>query len=500
MIQRVNHNRLGRRVSRQGVAYIFALAMLALCTSLAVVIASSTNMNIARSANMQKAFDAQMTAESGLAFMLQAVSQTSVSRDTDYDTLMGNLATELGELLDDTPNLNSQQVSGDETTVTIPTITVDNGEFSCVLTRLSPDADDNQQCRITVTGTANGLSRTMSIDMLLKAVPPAVFDFGIATKGTIEMSGNAKIRSLTDAEDANLFSAAAASTVVSANGNPELDGDIYVSTDNIAAINLTGNVEVGGENDLDEILANHVHLDQSTPDFPELDLTPFAALATTEISKSTKTNNKTFSNVRVLANANPTFNGNTTLNGIIYIEAPNTVKFNGNLVINGFIVTADGSDLSISGNQLTFNGNLSVNGVDSLPDTAEFTAVKEYKGTAILAPGFALKFSGNNSGIDGMIAADQLTFTGNSTLGGELTGIILGLKNLPMVLRGNTEITINREDDYALPAGFKYTAQFSVTRNTYSESNGQRAGQTARERGSNIFMRTVLRPAVTRRY
>ncbi|MBT3199050.1 MAG: hypothetical protein HN350_03950 [Phycisphaerales bacterium] len=454
-------------------AYVFALAMLALCTSLTVALASGINMNIARSENMQKVLNAQLTAESGLAFMLQAVSQTGVSRDTDYDTLMSNLATELGELLDDTPNLNSQTVSGDETTVTIPAIAIGSGAFSCVLTRLSPDSDDNQQCRITVTGTADGLSRTLSIDMRLKLVPPGAFDYGVATKGTIAMSGNAKIRSLTDAEDANIFSAAAASTVVSANGNPELDGDIYACTDNIAAINLTGNVEVGGENDLDEILAHHVHLEEPAPDFPELDLTPFAALATTEISKSTKTNNKTFSNVRVLANANPTFNGNTTLNGIVYVEAPNKIKFNGNLVINGFIVTADGSDLSISGNELTFNGNLSVNGVESLPDTAEFAAVKEYKGTAILAPGFALKFSGNNSGIDGMIAADQLTFTGNSTLGGELTGIILGLKNLPMVLRGNTEITINRDDDDYLPAGFKYTSKFNVTRNTYSESNGQ---------------------------
>jgi hypothetical protein len=207
------------------------------------------------------------------------------------------------------------------------------------------------------------------------------------------------------------------------------------------------------------------------PDFPELDLTPFPGLTTNVVDGSTQTSgNKTFENIHVLPGANPTFNGNITINGIIYIEAPNKVKFNGNLVINGFVVTSDGGDLPLSGNQLTFNGNVSVPGVDALPDTEEFEDVKEHEGTAILAPGFGVTFSGNNSGINGMIAADQLTFRGNSSLGGELTGTILGLADLPMSLRGNTTITINREDAVDLPTGFKYPSTFEVISGSYAET------------------------------
>jgi hypothetical protein len=453
-------------------AYILSLVVLALCTSLAVTMAASNTLNLARAENMETSFSAQVAAESGLAFMLQSVAAAKLPEDTDYDTLMSNLAGALGEVMNDTENLGQSVVSSSESTVTIPTITFDNAAFDCVVSRLGPDSEGYQQVRVSVVGTSGSMSRKVSLDMQLKAVPPGAFAYGIATKGTISMSGNAKLRSMGSADDANVFSAAFATTVISANGNPELDGDLYLCTDNIAAVALTGNVEIGGETDIDEILISHTHLGQDEPEFPELDLSPFPALAVNVLSKKVS-NNKTLNNVYVPANLNPMFNGNTTINGIVYIEAPNKVKFNGNLVLNGFVITEDGSDLPISGNEITFNGNLSVPGISALPDTAEFAAVKAYEGTAILAPGFGLKFSGNNSGINGMIAADQLTFTGNSTVGGELTGTILGLKDLPMTLSGNTEITINRQDDDSIPAGFKCSAKLNIVPNSYAEYAGQ---------------------------
>ncbi|MCP4377526.1 MAG: hypothetical protein GY794_15285, partial [bacterium] len=225
------------------------------------------------------------------------------------------------------------------------------------------------------------------------------------------------------------------------------------------------------ETDTDEILASHTHLSQTEPDFPEFDLSPFPGLTTDVVDSSTRTSgNVTFNNIHILPNTNPTFNGNVVLNGIVYIEAPNNVKFNGNLVINGFVVTSDGGSLPLSGNQITFNGNVSVPGVDALADTEEFAAVKEMKGTSILAPGFGVTFKGNNGEINGLVAADQLTFQGNTSLGGNLTGMILGLADYPMELKGNTKITINRPDDGIVPAGFKYTTSFGVVTNSYAES------------------------------
>jgi len=456
---------------RHGVAYILSLVILALCTSLAVTLASGSNLNLARSENMRRDFSAQVSAESGLAFMLQTISDASISGNTTYETLTSDIADALGGVMNDTPNLGGSAISCTESTVTVPTITAGDLAFACTITRLSPDGNNNQRCRVSVTGASDGISRTVSLDMKLTMIPPGAMAYGIATKGTVSMSGNAKIRAMGSSDDASLFSSAFASTVISANGNPELDGDLFLCTDNPAAVSLSGNVEIGGEDDIDDILAEHTHFGQDEPEFPEFDLSPFPALATTVLTGRNHSN-KILNNVYVPANLNPNFNGNMIINGIVYVEAPNKIKFNGNLVLNGFVVTEDGSDLPISGNQLTFNGNLFVRGVDVLPDTEEFAAVKEMRGTAVLAPGFSLKFSGNNCGINGIIAGDQLEFTGNSSLGGQLTGSILGLKDLPMTLRGNTEITINRLDDDIKPAGLRYVSKLSVVPNSYAE-NGQ---------------------------
>ena len=71
-------------------------------------------------------------------------------------TLMTDLTTALGKVLNETPNLGDSVVSGTETTVTIPPITVADSVFSCELTRLEPDASGNLQCRISATGTSDG--------------------------------------------------------------------------------------------------------------------------------------------------------------------------------------------------------------------------------------------------------------------------------------------------------------------------------------------------------
>ncbi|MBL7218998.1 MAG: hypothetical protein ISS69_02700 [Phycisphaerae bacterium] len=460
-----------RRRLRRGVVYVLALVVLALCTTLAVAMASGTTVNLARSNNMQKALNAQLAAEGGLQFMLQSLSNVSLPKETTYETLTGNLAAKLGELMNDTPNLGAMTVSNTDSAVTIPGIALEGAVFSCILTRMDPDTEGRQRCRLAVTGSAGGMSRSVSVDLYLKPASPAIFDHGIASRGSINISGNAKILSMSDASDASVFSAADDATVIGLSGNSKLAGDLYACTDDPFAIVLSGNSEVGGETDDDVIRADHMHLDQDDPEFPELDLTPFPGLTTNVVDGSTPIGgNRTFENIHVLPNVNPTFNGNITINGIIYIEAPNNVKFNGNLVINGFIVTSDGGELPISGNQLTFCGNVSVPGVAALPDTAEFSAVKELTGTAILAPGFGVTFKGNNSGINGLIAADQLTFRGNTSLGGELTGMILGLADLPMSLRGNTKITINREDGDYTPIGFKYVSSFDVIGNSYAET------------------------------
>ena len=89
-----NPTRFKRR-RRKGIAYILSLVLLALCTSLAVAMSAGTNLNLSRSDNMQKAFSAQIAAEGGLEFVLHCLGDADLPKDTDYDTLISNLASAL---------------------------------------------------------------------------------------------------------------------------------------------------------------------------------------------------------------------------------------------------------------------------------------------------------------------------------------------------------------------------------------------------------------------
>ncbi|MCP4379365.1 MAG: hypothetical protein GY794_24740, partial [bacterium] len=274
---------------RRGVVYILSLAVLALCTTMAVAMASGTSVNITRNDNMQNALNAQLAAEGGLQFMLQSIANADMPTSTTYDTLMTDMATGLGELMNDTANLSGSEVSGTSTTVTIPTISVEGATFACTLTRIASDTEGNLQCQLSVTGTSGGMSRSISVNLALSSAAPGTFGYGIATKGIVDISGNASILSMSDASDASIFSAADDTVVISASGNSTIDGDLYACTDEISAIQLTGNSEVGGETDTDEILASHTHLSQTEPDFPEFDLSPFPGLTTDVVDSSTRT-------------------------------------------------------------------------------------------------------------------------------------------------------------------------------------------------------------------
>ena len=98
--------------------------------------------------------------------------------------------------------------------------------------------------------------------------------------------------------------------------------------------------------------------------------------------------------------------------------------------------------------------------------------MKAADGTAIVAPGFGLTFRGTTNTINGVIAADQLSFMGNSNISGNMTGTILGLKNLDMTLAGNTTIQIQRQDSGIVPAGFDHSLGLSVVSSSYDEPVG----------------------------
>jgi len=447
--------------------------MLALMASMSVALMASTNLNISRSEHMKDSLEAQLSAESGLQFMLMSFTKLRMLENTNSSTFAERLASGLGDILDETTNVSGQSVSCVGSTITIPTMTAGDSTFSCKITILAPDAEGTPQCRLTSVGTNGMASRTVSLDMKMAAVSADAFNFAIASKGGIAVSGSATIDGMLSAKDANILSVSQDAFAISIGGSATVGGDLFLTADGEDSVYLQGGgLSVGGTSDINEIVGEHVHRLPEEPDFPALDLTPFAALATNVIDSSTDLSGPglVVNNARIAAGTNPEFKQDTVINGVLYIEMPNEVTFKSKAVLNAIIVTEDATGQAGT-NKLAFKGQVSAPGVQSLPDTEEFAAVKAQDGTIILAPGFGVQFCGAVNSINGTIAADQFSFLGNSNISGEIAGTIIGLSSKDLVMSGNATILVNKKDADDTPAGFVHFKGVSVIPNTYSEGN-----------------------------
>jgi hypothetical protein len=207
------------------------------------------------------------------------------------------------------------------------------------------------------------------------------------------------------------------------------------------------------------------------PDFPTVNVTPIATLATNVVDATTDTSvpGSVFNNIRIAAGTNPVFASDVIINGAVYVEAPNIIKFAGQTTLNGVVVTEQ-SEQPLEKCQITFAGTVTANGVDDLPDIPEFALIKEHTGTFVAAPGFGVTFAGNFSAINGAVAADKLTFTG--TAEGTIRGCVIGLEDHPTVIDGNVDIFVDRSGSDENPAGFIESLGVAVLPDTYTECIG----------------------------
>lgn len=452
------------RHRQAGIVYILAMVLLTVFSSLAVAYASFSNTTLRTAENMSSVQDARMQAEGGLTHLTMVLSELTLSAGATGQAMMDDLASSLTSRLNGTANLQGAQVAYNGETITIPSIAMGSGKaFYASITRVN-----NTIVRLAVTGSDDDVSRTVSMDFNLATGRSAVFDYGIASKSPIRMTGNARVRGANSPAEANMLSATYNSDeAFKLTGNCNLEGDIYMSNPD-AYVSLTGNVTIGGENNWSGNIEDHIHIGIGEVEFPEVDPTVFEPFATNVVDSSTSTSgNKTFTNIRILANSNPTFSGNITLKGVIFIEEPNNVHFSGNVKITGVIVTQDAGENNYDSNKIKFTGNTTVKGVEELPDTAEFQGLRDLPGAFILAPGFGLQFTGNFGTVSGAMAADEFKFAGNA--GGVVHGPIINYSDSEFKLTGNSNLIIDRSDVPDIPPGFASPGKFEPNPNSYVE-------------------------------
>ena len=320
-----------------------------------------------------------------------------------------------------------------------------------------------------VLGYSYSVLRTIKVEYLFGERANSAFDFGVATRGPLDIQGNIELAGVNISVESNAYIESLNEILALAiQGNSQIGGDVKIANP-LACVDLQGGQSgIGGETGQDAI-DNHVEIGVPVVDFPQPVPSLFESYATNIFDPNTMDTSAhvELENLRIPANTNPHFSGQADLKGVIFIETPNVVTFTGGVDITGVIV-GDGDWTDDSGtNQINITGNVDGHSVSELPQTSQFEGLHDDIGTFIMAPGFAISIGGSFSTMSGAIAGNGITFHGNA--GGTILGSIINYSDNTMTLSGNTDLYFNRSGLEEVPAGFVPEIIMDYDPSSYSE-------------------------------
>ena len=442
---------------QKGIALIVAMLFVMVFSALSVAMFSMSSGNSLVASNLHKVNAARSSAESGLEIVRYYLAQVEIDGDVSEDQWFPRATSKILDL----SGVNFVEQSADLVTLGSDgspiTLNTDGSQsFYAHVER-----DGNKRMKISVTGNASGITRKLQTGFLFDdyPIPASAFDFGVATKGPLELSGNILLEGVNLTVESDVYiESMNYNKALEIIGNSHIAGDVQIVNPDGYVTLQGGQAGIGTDEDGNpvtgvEAITNHVEVGVPETTFPIPDAGHFAQYvppvanidSTTDLSTMT-----TLSNVRIAAGTNPTFSADTQINGVLFIEQPNVVNFTGNADITGVIV-GDGDYTDNSGtNQITFNGNVSSSSVTELPES--FGSLREDTGTFMMAPGFAVSMGGNFGTLNGAIAANGVNFFGNA--GGTIGGSVLNYSEDPMVLGGNSDLSFNRTGNVGIPVGF----------------------------------------------
>jgi hypothetical protein len=450
-------------VRNRGIISVLAVLMLAILFTLAISIAGVSNQNELQAANQSRAEAARVQAEGGLSFLLQKLSNIALPHGACGGDVLSAVQSFLAARLNGTPNLGGASVTSAGGVVCVPQIVTDAARgrgFSASLWM-----DSNTVMRLRVTGASGGVTRTVQVRFNAVTGRSAVFDYGVAARGPIQMKGSAALLGVNSNDEADLFTAAYVDVAVALMGCAVIEGDLSLS-DPGGEVSLSSNAMVGGEWGDDRW--DHVHTGVGNVEFPDIDpgvFEPYATMIVDSHNAGLLTN--PVKNIRIKAGTNPTFNNDMVLQGVVFVETPNNVTFNGHASITGVIVTQDAGHDNTANNSIRFNGTSDANGVENLPDAPEFAAIKAMPGSFLLAPGFEVELGGDFGVAAGCMAAESFRFSGHAS--GTVRGSIISYGETTFMETGSAVINIDRQNAPSQPPGFSTRGRLVLDMDSYGE-------------------------------
>ena len=437
------------------VSMIFVVVFIALAVSMAAM--SGTNVQIAD--NQRKVNGAFASAQSGLDVMRYWLSHVLIPSSTAPSDYLAAVVDKLQYNLD-ANDISNITVNGNGS---ISTVALDSATGRAFNGQIRIDPNMSTVLQVYVAGSYGEVRRTIKVDFNIQPYEFPIFNYGMATKGPLNLPGNPTITGVNSHWEADIYieNGQGQPLGLQIDGNTNFDGDVYLGAGDAY---FDGDVLIAGDHG-QAAIDNHVFLGVEPPEFPTPKTAPFQQYATAQtIDASTDTSdNMTLTNTIIKAGANPCFEGNVQIQGILFVQAPNTVVFNGNVYIQGMIVGH--GDLTNPGtNSMTFYGNFES---DPLPNDSQFDDLRSEVGTCLLVPGFAVELAGNFSSLEGVMAVSGFHLSGNASA--VVKGTILDFSDSPTVVEGNATLNFDRAGTIKIPAGFDLYRELEYNPSSYTE-------------------------------
>jgi hypothetical protein len=441
-----------RKNTNRGVILIISMVFILMFSTLAVCLVSLCGTNAQIANNQHKVSLARSSAHSGLENFRYWVEQKdsfgeaiiSMPGDTPATERFASLA---DAMYADGAPVNLIYDGGQVVAVNMDPTTLDSASGQVFTAVLQPTADVDI-LQLDITGTALGLERKIRIQYKFGTRAHSVFDYGVATKGPLSLTGNVEISdvniSITSDVYIESFNNDEALSII---GNSQIAGDVKIANPDGYADIQGGQASIGGET----VPEAYDHVESGVPptDFPVPMPHYFLPYVQRDYNEVTGT---TYTNVRIPPNTNPEFTGGETIEGVLFIDVPNVVTFAGHVTIIGIIVGNGSPTDNLGTNRIDFQGTVDSFPVTDLPDTPDFHDLRNETGTFLMSPGFAVSFGGDFETLNGAIAANGIDFYGNA--GGIINGSVVNYSDVPMTLSGNSDLVFNRTGITEVPAGF----------------------------------------------
>jgi hypothetical protein len=183
----MEHARFGAARRQQGAAYLLVILFLVLFTSMAAAFVSTVDLEAQKSSNVADVQQARLAAESGLAFGIQAMVGVQAAGTSDAD-LIDKVYTHLATRFNGTPNLGQQQVVKTGSVVTVPSISLPEGNgFGMTITQV-----DDQTLQLKVTGLHADVSRQVAVTFGISD-DTTILKYAVASRPRVIARGNVHV-------------------------------------------------------------------------------------------------------------------------------------------------------------------------------------------------------------------------------------------------------------------------------------------------------------------